>query len=219
MSVTTTEPIIAGVLGDWLLEVAPYTDGTEPTAWTLVRGITELTPPQTEKNLEDDGEYDGTFWGSQIATGISWTAEGTMKVPRASLPADPGQAILKAASREIAEDGLVHVRFRKRNAVPATGDEGIADVSYVEAGGPKTDLTTAELTLTGRGKLVAFAAADSAALWEAAKTYQAGEMAVLSTGESLRAQNGGLSGVDEPDAPLAIGGIVVDGTVSWERTA
>ncbi|MBM7767360.1 phage tail tube protein [Glutamicibacter nicotianae] len=151
--------IVSGVLGDWLLEVAEYLDGTEPTAWTPVKGLTEFTPPQTEKNLEDDGEFDGTHWGSQIATGISWTAEATAKVPRASLPADPGQAILKAAGREIAEGGLVHVRFTKRGVTPAAGDQGVADVSYVENGGPKTDLTTAAITLTGRGALVPYTAA------------------------------------------------------------
>lgn len=148
--------ITAGVLGDWLLEVGEYTDGTAPVTWTPVFGITELTPPQTEKNLEDDSEYDGTHWGSQIATGISWTSEATVKVPRATLPADPGQAILKAASREIAEGGFVHVRFSKRGVTPKAGDEGIADVSYVENGGPKTDLTSAAVTFTGRGALVPF---------------------------------------------------------------
>ncbi|MGP5689777.1 phage tail tube protein [Glutamicibacter ardleyensis] len=154
-----TPPITPGVLGDWLLEVAEYADGTTPTAWTPVLGIMELTPPQTEKNLEDDGEFDGTHWGSQVATGISWTAEATVKTPRASLPADPGQAILKAASREVLEGGFVHVRFSQRGVTPKAGDEGVADVTYVDAGGPKTDLTTAELTLTGRGALVPFTAA------------------------------------------------------------
>lgn len=146
--------ITPGVLGDWLMEVAPYTDGTEPTTWTPVLGIMELTPPQTEKNLEDDGEFDGTHWGSQIATGISWTAEATIKTPRATLPADPGQEILRTASRGVLEEGFVHVRFSQRGVTPKTGDEGIADVQFMDAGGPKTDLTTAELTLTGRGALI-----------------------------------------------------------------
>jgi hypothetical protein len=151
--------ITPGVIGDWLLEVAEYADETPPTVWTPVFGIMEFTPPQTEKNLEDDSEFDGTHWTSQIATGIGWTAEATIKTPRATLTADPGQAILKASSREVLEGGLVHVRFSQRGVTPKAGDQGIADVSYVDAGGPKTDLTTAELTLTGRGALVPFTAA------------------------------------------------------------
>lgn len=153
-----TNTVTPGVLGDWLLEVGTYTDGTEPTAWIPVFGITELTPPQAEKNLEDDTEYDGTYWGSQIATGISWTGAATVKVARASLTEDPGQAIIKAASRGIAEEGLVHVRFSKRGVSPQAGEQGVADVSYVEQGGPKTDLTTAEVTMTGRGALDTFTA-------------------------------------------------------------
>lgn len=153
------QPITPGVLGDWTMEVAPYTDGTTPTTWTPVRGIMELTPPQTEKNYEDDGEFDGTHWGSQTATGISWTAEATVKTPRATLQPDPGQEILRAASREVLEGGYVHVRFSMRGVSPKAGDAGIADVQFMDAGGPKTDLTTAELTLTGRGALVPFTAA------------------------------------------------------------
>lgn len=153
------QPITPGVLGDWTMEVAPYTDGTAPTTWTPVRGIMELTPPQTEKNYEDDGEFDGTHWGSQTATGISWTSEATVKTPRATLQPDPGQEILRAASREVLEGGYVHVRFSMRGVTPKKGDEGLADVQFMDAGGPKTDLTTAELTLTGRGALVPFTAA------------------------------------------------------------
>lgn len=158
MAAATT--VTPGVLGDWLLEVGEYTDGTEPAEWTPVYGITELTPPQTDKNLEDDGEYDGTHWGSQVATGISWTAAATVKVARATLTQDPGQAILKTASRGVAEDGFVHVRFSKRGADPQTGEQGVADIGYVEQGGPKTALTTAEVTITGRGALEEFTAGE-----------------------------------------------------------
>lgn len=146
--------ITPGVLGDWQVEVAAYTDGTAPTTWTRLLGITELTPPQTEKNLEDDGEYDGTHWGSQISTQISWTAEATVKTPRAGMTADPGQEILKTAGRGVLEEGLAHVRFIQTGAT--TGEEGIADVQWMENGGPKTDLTTAAVTMTGRGELAEY---------------------------------------------------------------
>jgi len=146
--------ITPGVIGSWAMEAAPYTDGTAPTTWTRVFGINEFTPPQTEKNLEDDSEFDGTQWTSQIATAIGWTGEGTLKTPRAGMAADPGQEILKAASRGVLEEGLVHVRFWQDGAT--TGDQGIADVQWNENGGPKTDLTTAALTLTGRGALSEF---------------------------------------------------------------
>src|SRR5690625_861827 len=149
----TQQAITPGVLGDWQLSVAEYGDGGDaPTEFTLVRGLTEFTPPQIEKNLEDDGEFDGSPWGSEVATGISWTAEGTVKVPRASLAPDPGQEILRKAGRGVAEEGMVWCKFTKRGSTEGA-EVGVADVTFVEQGGPKTDITTAELTLTGRGAL------------------------------------------------------------------
>lgn len=144
--------IIAGVVRDWKLEVADYTDGTAPTVWTTVLGVTEFTPPKFEKNLEDDSSFDSDGWGSQIATGLAWTAEGTVKRARASLTEDPGQAILRAAGGKLLEDGLVHVRISNRTT-PTVARTGIADATFEENGGPHTDLTTAAFTLSGRGAL------------------------------------------------------------------
>lgn len=144
--------ITPGVIGDYQLEVAPYADGTDPTTWTIVRGITEFTPPAVEKNLEDDSSFDSDGWGSQIATGLGWTAEGTVKLPRAALTPDPGQEILRAAGVGLAEEGLVHVRITNRTT-PTAGRVGIADASFTENGGPRTDITKASFSLAGRGAL------------------------------------------------------------------
>lgn len=144
--------IISGVVRDWKLEVAPYTDGAEPTSWTPVLGITEFTPPAVEKNLEDDSSFDSEGWTSQIATGLGWKVEGTVKRARASLTEDPGQAILRAAGNALLEDGLVHVRVSNREK-PTAARVGVADASFTENGGPHTDLTTAAFSLAGRGAL------------------------------------------------------------------
>ena len=144
--------ITPGVVGDYQLEVAPYTTGAEPTTWTILKGMTEFTPPKVEKNLEDDSSFDSDGWGSQIATGLGWSAEGTVKLPRASLTADPGQEILRAAGNGLAEDGLVHVRITNRTT-PTEGQVGVADASFTKNGGPRTDITTAAFTLSGRGAL------------------------------------------------------------------
>lgn len=144
--------ITPGVVGDWKLEVADYTDGTAPTTWIQVKGIQEFTPPAIEKNLEDDSSFDSNGWGSQIATGLTWKVEGTVKRARASLTEDPGQAILRAAGSGLAEDGLVHVRISSKTA-PTAGRIGIADASFTDNGGPRTDQTTAAFVLSGRGAL------------------------------------------------------------------
>jgi len=147
----TTASITPGKLSDWALEVAAYTDGTEPTDYVSVRGITEFTPPVAEKNLEDDGDYDGDEWGSQIATGLSYTLEGTYKLPRGGYPSDPGQEIIRTAGQGALEAGFVH--WRAYNKISGAGKKGLADASTSANGGPKTDLQTEGFTLTGRGGL------------------------------------------------------------------
>lgn len=144
--------ITPGIIRDWKLEVADYTDGSAPTVWTPVLGITNLTPPTSEKNLEDDSSFDSDGWGSQIATGLSWSIEGTVKRARASLTEDPGQAILRAAGNGLAENGFVHVRISNRTK-PTAGRVGVADASFNDDGGEHTKLTTAAFTLAGRGAL------------------------------------------------------------------
>ena len=144
--------IISGVVRDWQLEVAAYDDGVAPTTWTRVKGITDFTPPAIEKNLEDDSSFDSAGWASEIATGLGWKVEGTVKRARASLTEDPGQAILREAGSGMLEDGLVHVRITNVTK-PTEARTGIADASFTDEGGKHTDLTTASFSLSGRGEL------------------------------------------------------------------
>ena len=144
--------ITPGLVSDWTLEVAAYADGVEPTTYTRVYGITDYTPPGVSKNLEDDSDFDSGAWGSQTATGLDYEISGTVKVPRATATADPGQAILRAAGKSVGEDGYVHFRTIKKDGT--TGYKGLADATFTEGGGSRTDLTTAEFTLAGRGELL-----------------------------------------------------------------
>lgn len=164
MSVSFEQPIAPGVVSDYILEVAPY-DGdasdidTIPTEdFVPVRGIQEITPPAVEKNLEDDSDLDSGGWGSQIGTGAEYTVEGTVKRPRRGGTDDPGQEILKEAGRGVGVDGFVWWRLTSKT--DGSGDMGLADASFTEQGGSRTDLTLAEFTLTGRGRLVTVEAED-----------------------------------------------------------
>ena len=147
--------ITPGIVSDWVLEVAAYVEGVTPTTWTPVRGIQNYTPPGISKDRQDDSDFDSGAWASQVATGLSYEFTGTVKVPRASMASDPGQAILKTAGKNVAEGGFVHFRTWKRGA--ATGIQGVAEVSFTEGGGSRTDLTTAEISGSGRGAVIDFA--------------------------------------------------------------
>ncbi len=148
-------PITPGIVSDWVLEVAAYIEGVTPTAWTPVLGRTAYTPPGVSKNQEDDSDFDSGAWASQISTGLSYEFTGSVKLPRASMAADPGQAILVASGKNVAEAGFVHFRTWKRGG--GVGVQGVADVVFTEGGGSRTDLTMAEFTGTGRGATIEFA--------------------------------------------------------------
>lgn len=160
MTVSFEQPLAPGIVSDYLLEVAAYTgdgSGTDTIPeddFIAVRGIQEITPPSVEKNLEDDSDLDAGGWGSQIATGAEYTLEGTAKVGRKGSQDDPGQAILKAAGVDhpIGVDGFVWWRLTSKT--DGSGHMGLADATWTESGGARTDLTLAEFTLTGRGQLV-----------------------------------------------------------------
>lgn len=158
MTVSFEQPLAPGIVSDYVLEIAAY-DGTASGLdeipvedFVPVRGIQEITPPAVEKNLEDDSDIDSGGAGSQIGTGYEYTVEGTCKRPRKGGTEDPGQAILKKAGRGIGVDGFVWWRLTSKT--DGSGDMGLADASFTEQGGERTDLTLAEFTLTGRGKLV-----------------------------------------------------------------
>lgn len=146
--------ITPGQLSDWAFETAEYTGEETAPVYVPVRGITEFTPPAIEKNQEDDGDFDGGVWSSSTSTGLGYKVEGTVKIPRGGLAKDPGQEILRAAGIGVAEEGYVHWRaYDKRSG---DGWEGIADSTFTENGGPKTDLKTAAFSLTGRGELLPY---------------------------------------------------------------
>lgn len=149
-----TASITPGQLSDWALEVAAYTDGTDPATYVPVRGMQEFTPPAIEKNQEDDGDFDGGVWSSSTSTGLGYKLEGKVKLPRGGLTADPGQTILKTAGLGVAEAGYVH--FRAYNKISGLGYTGVTDATFTDDGGSKTNLTTAAFTLTGRGELLPY---------------------------------------------------------------
>ena len=158
MTVSFEQPYTPGIVSDYLLEVAAY-DGTGSGTDTIpeedfvaVRGIQEITPPSVEKNLEDDSDIDAGGWGSQIATGAEYTLELTCKVGRKGGTPDPGQEVLRKAGRGIGIEGFVWWRLVSKT--DGSGEMGLADASFTEQGGARTDLTLAESTLTGRGKIV-----------------------------------------------------------------
>lgn len=140
--------ITPGLVRHYRIEVAPYTDGTDPTTWTKVGGLKEYTPLANEKGRQDDSEFDSDGRQTEIGTTIKSEISGKVKISEDGPDADPGQAILNAAGGKLGSDGFVH--YREYHVITGKGYEGIADASYNPTGGSQDALTEAEFTLAVR---------------------------------------------------------------------
>jgi len=146
----TPETLVSTLARKFRLDV-----NTGPRAtpvWVQVRGITNLTAG-LDTSLEDDSDYDSDGWASQTKTQLAWTITATVKRGKGVETGayDPGQEALRLAAEEFGADGVVDVRWYDREG----GEEayrGDAEVSWAPAGGSTTDLDTAEVTLTGKGR-------------------------------------------------------------------
>lgn len=140
--------VTAGLNRYYKLEVAEYTDGTTPTTWTKVGGLTSYTPLSNEKGREDDTEFDSDGRMTEMGTTISSTIEVTVKMPEAGKAADPGQDILNRAGNVTGSAGFVH--YRETHTQSGEGWQGIADASYTPQGGEQAGFTTANVSLAVR---------------------------------------------------------------------
>jgi len=151
----------------WFLDVDTNVSGTGTPTWVGVFGITELTVPGIDSNLEDDTDYDGGGFGSKTKTGESWTIEGSLarKVQAAVATAyDPGQEFLRG--RALGKQGAansVHVRaYEMTPGGPRVeAYEGRGAMEWNPKGGKPTDLSTVDFKIHGQGPLNAITHPDT----------------------------------------------------------
>ncbi|WNM65422.1 major tail protein [Microbacterium phage Phonegingi] len=156
MAATTKVPLGASTTNrKWYVDLDNSATGTP--SWLALAGITELTPG-VEGSLQDDSDFDGEGWGSQVNTMNAWTLEG--KVRRGVLPGstppvyDPAQEILRLAAAETGLANVVHVRWYEMEPEGPRVEayEGYAAVTWSEDGGGVDAISIVSFTLTGRGK-------------------------------------------------------------------
>lgn len=152
MAATTKVPLGASTLNrKWYLDV--NTGTTDVPVWTGVFGITEFKP-SVEGSLQDDSDFDGNGWKSQVNTANMWKIEG--KVRRGvqaddSTAYDPGQEVLRIAAANTGEANIVEVRYYEMGEAKVEAYKGFVAVTWTEDGGNMEAVSTVSFTLNGRG--------------------------------------------------------------------
>ena len=143
----------------WYLDVF---DPAAPSIPVGVFGIQELKVNPGTAGLQDDSDFDGNGFKSQIATTQEWSIEG--KVVRKTTLADstaydPGQEVLRKAGRGIGLANVVKVRVYEMtpDGPRVEAYEGTVAVGWTDDGGSMEPISTVSFTLTGRGYLAEIA--------------------------------------------------------------
>lgn len=167
MTATTKVPLGATTTNrKWYLDV--NTGTTESPTWTGVFGITEIKQT-VETSTQDDSDFDGEGWKSEIATAVAWKIEGKVKrgvKPGVTPPVyDPGQEVLRLAGAKVGGENVVQVRYYEMEPSGPRVEAYTGDVavSFTDEGGAMDALSMASFVLTGRGKRTAITHPDAGA--------------------------------------------------------
>jgi len=130
---------------------------TDTPVWVGLFGIQEFKHT-TEPSMQDDSDFDGDGWKSEVNTANKWSIDGKVKrgVKDGSTPPvyDPGQEILRLAAGKTGGENVVEIRWyeMEANGPRVEAYQGFAAVKFTEEGGGMDALSTASFTLSGRGK-------------------------------------------------------------------
>lgn len=130
-------------------------DATGEDVWIGVFGLQEGKPRPSEAVTQDDSDFDGEGYKSQVVTAITWGFDGKLlrKLDGTDQTAyDPGQEILRKVASRIG--GRVKARYYEMEPDGPREEAmtGWATVTYAPDGGNMESLDTVAFTLTGRGK-------------------------------------------------------------------
>lgn len=156
MAATVKVPLGAATTNrKWWLDVDSAEDG-ETTAYIGVHGIQEFKD-NVEPTTQDDSDFDGNGWKSETVTALLGKLEFKVgrKTTAASTTAyDPGQEILRKASRRTGVGNRVKVRYYEMepDGPRVEAYEGFASVSWTPDGGGMDATSSVSVTLTFQGE-------------------------------------------------------------------
>lgn len=116
-----------------------------------LKGVTNFQPALAQ-TTQDDSDYDSGAWGSDVVTQVKWSLVATCdRKVTSGYSEDPGQKILRLASDQTGSAALVYVQWYDRNG-GLEAYTGVGNVQWSEKGGGTTDLSSVDITITGRGE-------------------------------------------------------------------
>ncbi|HWU33543.1 MAG TPA: IPT/TIG domain-containing protein [Marmoricola sp.] len=129
---------------------------TDGTTWIKLGGINDFAPTENATTQPAD-TYDTNGFNSFEKTMTGWKLVTKFYMPTtASVPSDPGQAILQATRFQFGTAARTYVRWYDRNG----GTEAYSGLALVDWNQSKTsvpDIAEVTATLTGDGVLTAIA--------------------------------------------------------------
>lgn len=163
MPATTKVPLGASTTNrKWYVDV----ETGEPAAYVGVFGIQEFKDA-VEGTLQDDSDFDGGGWKSETVTANKGSLE--FKVGRKTLASDataydPGQEVLRKASRKTGVGNRVKVRYYEMepDGPRVEAYEGHASVTWTPDGGAMDATSTATVKLSFQGEPKEIAHPDAA---------------------------------------------------------
>lgn len=156
MTATTKVPLGASTTNrKWYVDV-DSSDMSAAATYIGVFGIQEFKDA-VEGSLQDDSDFDGGGWKSSTVTANAGSLE--FKVGRKTQATDaesydPGQEVLRAASRKTGVGNRVRVRYYEMEpgGPRVEAYEGFAVVQWAPDGGAMDATSTVTVTLTFQGE-------------------------------------------------------------------
>lgn len=156
MAVTPKVPLGASTTNrKWWLDVDTTPD-VEAATYIGVYGIQEFKD-NVEPTSQDDSDFDGNGWKSETVTALLGKLEfkvGRKTLANDSTAYDPGQEILRLASRNTGTGNRVRVRYYEMEpgGPRVEAYEGWVSVSWTPDGGAMDATSTVTVALTFQGE-------------------------------------------------------------------
>lgn len=158
MAVTPKVPLGASTTNrKWWVDVDTTPEVLETPTFIGVYGIQEFKD-NVEPTSQDDSDFDGEGWKSETVTALLGKLEfkvGRKTMTNDATAYDPGQEILRVASRKTGVGNRVRIRYYEMepDGPRVEAYQGWASVSWTPDGGGMDATSTAAVTLTFQGKM------------------------------------------------------------------